>query len=49
MEPVSETRRILVVDDEPDVTELLKYKLEHEGYRCDVLNDPLAFVGVSPS
>lgn len=47
MEPVSETRRILVVDDEPDVTELLKYKLEHEGYRCDVLNDPLAFVGVA--
>ena len=25
--------RILVVDDEPDVTELLKYKLEQEGYR----------------
>jgi two-component system, OmpR family, phosphate regulon response regulator PhoB len=37
--------RILVVDDEPDVTELLKYKLEQEGYRCDVLNDPLLFVG----
>ena len=37
--------RILVVDDEPDVTELLKYKLEHEGYRCDVLNDPVRFVG----
>ncbi len=37
--------RILVVDDEPDVTELLKYKLEQEGYQCEVLNDPLAFVG----
>lgn len=37
--------RILVVDDEPDVTELLKYKLEQEGYRCEVLNDPLLFVG----
>ncbi len=36
--------RILVVDDEPDVTELLKYKLEQEGYQCEVLNDPLAFV-----
>ena len=23
---------ILVVDDEPDVTELVKYKLEQEGY-----------------
>ena len=37
--------RILVVDDEPDVTELLKYKLEQAGYRCEVLNDPLQFVG----
>ena len=36
--------RILVVDDEPDVTELLQYKLEQEGYRCKVLNDPLQFV-----
>ena len=35
--------RILVVDDEPDVTELLKYKFEQEGYRCEVLNDPLLF------
>jgi two-component system, OmpR family, phosphate regulon response regulator PhoB len=37
-------QRILVLDDEPDVTELLQYKLEFEGYRCDVLNDPLTFV-----
>lgn len=37
-------QRILVLDDEPDVTELLQYKLELEGYRCDVLNDPLTFV-----
>ncbi|CAI8292613.1 MAG: Phosphate regulon transcriptional regulatory protein PhoB [Opitutia bacterium UBA7350] len=37
--------RILVVDDEPDVTELLKYKFEQEGYICDALNDPLDFVG----
>ena len=37
--------RILVVDDEPDVTELLKYRFEQEGYRCEVLNDPLLFVG----
>jgi two-component system phosphate regulon response regulator PhoB len=35
--------RILVVDDEPDVTELLKYRLEQEGYRCGALNDPLLF------
>ena len=37
-------KRILVVDDEPDVTELLEYKLEQEGYRVKVLNDPLSFV-----
>lgn len=38
-------QRILVLDDEPDVTELLKYKLEQEGYACKVINDPLIFVG----
>ncbi len=37
--------RILVVDDEPDVTELLKYKLEQGGYRCEVLHDPLKLIG----
>lgn len=42
---MSNVNRILVVDDEPDVTELLKYKLEAEGYYCEVMNDPLAFVG----
>ena len=36
--------RVLVVDDESDVTELLQYRLEQEGYRVATLNDPLAFV-----
>ena len=36
--------RILVVDDESDVTELLEYKLEQEGYRVATLNDPLACI-----
>lgn len=36
--------RILVLDDEPDVTELLEYKLKQEGYRVQVLNDSLEFV-----
>lgn len=36
--------RILVLDDEPDVSELLEYKLEQAGYRVAALNDPLAFV-----
>jgi two-component system phosphate regulon response regulator PhoB len=40
----SEARRIFIVDDEPDVTELLQYKLEQEGYCCEVLNDPVKFV-----
>lgn len=39
--------RILIVDDEPDVAELLKYRLEQDGYRCQMLNDPLKFVGLS--
>lgn len=39
--------RILIVDDEPDVTELLKYKLKQGGYRCEVLNNPLKFVGLT--
>lgn len=36
--------RILVLDDESDVTELLEYKLEQAGYRVEVLNDPLEFI-----
>lgn len=40
----SKIHRILVLDDEPDVTELLEYKLEQENYKVKVLNDPLAFV-----
>lgn len=35
---------VLIVDDEPDVTELLKYKLEQEGYFCKVINNPLSFI-----
>ena len=36
--------RVLVVDDESDVTELLQYRLEQEGYRVATLNDPMGFV-----
>lgn len=39
--------RILVVDDEPDVTELLKYKLEQDGHLCQVVNNPLSFISVA--
>lgn len=40
----SKIHRILVLDDEPDVTELLEYKLEQDDYKVEVLNDPLSFV-----
>lgn len=39
--------RILIVDDEPDVTELLKYKLEQDGHICQVVNNPLSFISVA--
>ena len=39
--------RILIVDDEPDVTELLKYKLEQDGHVCQVVNSPLSFISVA--
>lgn len=38
-------RRILVVDDEPDVTELVSYKLKREGYEVAVINNPLQIMG----
>jgi len=38
-------KRILVVDDEPDVTELISYKLRREGYDVAVINDPLEIMG----
>lgn len=38
-------KRILVVDDEPDVTELIAYKLRREGYDVSVINDPLEIMG----
>lgn len=39
------TKRILVVDDEPDVTELISYKLRREGYEVEVINNPLEIMG----
>lgn len=40
-------RRILVVDDEPDVTELLQYKLRQNDYEVEVINDPLMIMGTA--
>lgn len=41
----NQPKRILVVDDEPDVTELLSYRLRKEGYEVEVINDPLLIMG----
>jgi DNA-binding NtrC family response regulator len=38
---VEAKKRILVIDDEPDVTLFFKMALEDAGFLVDVLNDPL--------
>lgn len=37
---MNETRRILLVDDEVDVTELLSYHVRQRGFEAEVVNDP---------
>jgi two-component system, OmpR family, response regulator ChvI len=39
--PDSKKVRILIVDDEQDITSILKKGLEKYGYEIDVFNDPL--------
>ena len=38
-------KKILVVDDEPDVTELVSFRLRKEGYEVEVINNPLLIIG----
>lgn len=40
-------KRILVVDDEPDVTELISFRLKREGFEVEVINDPLMIMGTA--
>lgn len=40
-------KKILLCDDEPDVTELLEYKLDQAGYRVMVVNNPLLFMSTA--
>ena len=40
-------KRILVVDDEPDVTELVSYRLKREGYDVVAINNPLEIIGIA--
>jgi len=35
-------KRIAVVDDEPDITTVLKKGLEHHGFAVEIFNDPQA-------
>jgi two-component system phosphate regulon response regulator PhoB len=42
-----EERRILIVDDEPDVTELLEFKLKQAGFLVRAINDPLRVLGLA--
>ena len=35
-------RRVLIVDDEADITDALKAGLEHRGFKVDTFNEPLA-------
>lgn len=38
-------QKILVIDDEVDLTDLLTYKLRQKGYTVKALNDPLKAIG----
>jgi DNA-binding response OmpR family regulator len=35
-------RRVLIVDDEEDITDALKAGLEHRGFKVDTFNEPLS-------
>lgn len=41
------SKKILIVDDEPDVTDLLGYKLSQAGYTVEIINDPLLIIGTA--
>jgi two-component system, OmpR family, phosphate regulon response regulator PhoB len=43
----SKPKKILVVDDEPDVTELLVYTLKAKGFSVEAVNNPNASVGLA--
>lgn len=37
--------KILVVDDEPDTTDLIEYQLEAAGFQVEIINDPKKVLG----
>jgi DNA-binding response OmpR family regulator len=40
-QPFPEEKKVLVVNDEPDVTTMLKMTFERAGFRVDTFNDPV--------
>jgi two-component system phosphate regulon response regulator PhoB len=40
-------RKILVVDDEPDVADLVAYHLRAKGFQVETVNDPAASIGAA--
>ena len=46
---LSPPKKVLVVDDEPDVTGLLAYHLKAKGYTVETVNDPLRSIGIARS
>lgn len=45
----SKPKKILVVDDEPDVTDLLAYTLKAKGFSVEAINNPNLSVGLARS
>ncbi|MFT3783452.1 MAG: response regulator transcription factor [Nibricoccus sp.] len=43
----SNAKKILIVDDEVDVTDLVVYHLRAKGFQVEALNDPTASIGVA--
>jgi two-component system phosphate regulon response regulator PhoB len=42
-------KKILIVDDEPDVTDLLAYTLKTKGYSVEAINNPNSSIGLARS
>jgi two-component system phosphate regulon response regulator PhoB len=45
----STPKKVLVVDDEPDVTGLVAYHLKAKGYAVETVNDPIRSIGIARS
>lgn len=41
-------KRILIVDDEPDILEILRFNLEMEGYEVETSEAPIAYIDILP-